>query len=148
MGHCPSGKTTRDGVYNLVLSKDPKGLITKNILQWGLMEYSATSQSWNGSGYEYYLCHGAFSKLDGLNQHLNSPVRKYSSFIWSEMYNTNLHAVDEQALYHCPTKTCGDFKTLGAILQHLESESCGVTRFATVQNTISDVIGHGNLLKF
>lgn len=114
------------------------------------MEYSATSQSWNGSAYECYLCHRAFSKLGGLDQHLNSPVRQYffSSHVLLRWYNTNLQAVDDQALNHCPTKTCGDFKTLGAILQHLESESCGVARFAAVQNTISGVIGHGKLLKF
>lgn len=32
--------------------------------------------TWNGYGYECYLCHRVFHQIHSLSQHLNSPARK------------------------------------------------------------------------
>ncbi|KAI0132015.1 hypothetical protein BJ170DRAFT_227397 [Xylariales sp. AK1849] len=122
----------RDQVYRLVRSKDPTGIIAKNLIGWhGSPTYEADGRSWNGGGYECYLCHQAFSRLSGLNQHLGSPIH-------------------QQALYHCPNRhRCGkEFRSLAAVMNHLESESCGFTRFENVQRGINDMISGNRLIAF
>lgn len=79
------------------------------------VENIATERSWNGYGYECYLCHREFGSLTGLNQHLKSPAH-------------------EQNLYKCPNRACGrEYKLLSGLVQHFESESCGVMKFSVVQ---------------
>ncbi|KAM3503226.1 hypothetical protein MY11210_008798 [Beauveria gryllotalpidicola] len=130
MNACPNATTSRDTIYRYVRSKDPNGLISKQLLEWdGPATYEATERTWNGDGYECYLCHREFNSLHGLNQHLNS-------------------AAHQQALYHCPNRNCHDFKTLAAIINHLESESCGITRFDAVQRGVSQMIERGRLIAF
>jgi len=77
-GSCPRApQLDRDQIYRLVRSKDPRGTISKNLLGWnGSYKYEATGRAWNGDGYECYLCHREFAKLQGLNQHLGSPIRR------------------------------------------------------------------------
>lgn len=79
-GACPQAQgLSRDEMYRFIRRKDPDGLISKKLIGWhGTPSYEATSRAWNGFGYECYLCSRNFSTLAGLNQHLNSPVRKYS----------------------------------------------------------------------
>lgn len=68
---------SRDAVYGIVRIKDPQGFISKRLLGWrGSSRYAASSASWNGDAFECVLCHREFNSLYGLNQHLNSPVRK------------------------------------------------------------------------
>ncbi|KAH8807236.1 hypothetical protein F5884DRAFT_899669 [Xylogone sp. PMI_703] len=133
-GSCPNAAgLTRDTLYKFMRSKDPGGVITKNLIGWhGSTKYEANDRSynWRRQGYECYLCHGLFGKLQGLNQHLNSPIH-------------------QESLYHCPNRGCRkDFKTLAGIINHLESESCGCTRFENVQNSIQGVISGNRLLAF
>ncbi|KAJ3472816.1 hypothetical protein NLG97_g10698 [Lecanicillium saksenae] len=98
MGACPNADTSRDQMYGF----------------WkGLSAYEVTERSWNGVGYECYLCRRVFGSLHGLSQHLNSPAH-------------------QEAIYHCPNPNCRDFTSLAAIINHLESEACGFTRFEVV----------------
>ncbi|KAI5863606.1 hypothetical protein GGS23DRAFT_620380 [Durotheca rogersii] len=121
--HLENGSCTRapqldrDTFYNLVRSKDPNGLISKNLIGWhGSATYEANDLAWNGMAWECYFCHGRFRSRHSLNQHLASPAH-------------------QQALYHCPLRgTCGrEFTTFAGLMNHLESESCGYTRFENVQ---------------
>ncbi|RKU43141.1 hypothetical protein DL546_000856 [Coniochaeta pulveracea] len=72
-----------------------------------------------------------FRTLHGLNQHTNSPIH-------------------QQKLYHCPNRrSCSqDFVCLGAIINHLESEACGFTRFHKVQSQFGAIIDPGRRLTF
>ncbi|KAH6958203.1 hypothetical protein DER45DRAFT_602958 [Fusarium avenaceum] len=47
----------------------------------------------------------------------------------------------QQSLYHCFNGPCRkEFKTLAALINHLESESCRIMRFQQVQTTISTIV--------
>lgn len=73
----------------------------------------ATELSFNGQAYECFLCHREFKKLEGLNQHLVSPVH-------------------EAAIYRCPQQWQGcntEFRTLSGLCQHVEKQRCAVRRF-------------------
>lgn len=119
---CPNASGLgRDGLYRFVRSKDPQGLISKNLIEWtGSSHYEADSGAWNGNGYTCPLCHRQFVSLVGLNQHLNSPIRECSlsrAFCpLCLLLFACLHALsrlDQQDLYHCPNPACrADFKTL------------------------------------
>ncbi|KAF8910192.1 hypothetical protein CPB84DRAFT_1812877 [Gymnopilus junonius] len=77
--------------------------------------YIATSHSWNGLGYECYLCHGVHKTLKALNQHL---------------------------IYICCGPSCGyRCSTLSALFQHIETGKCGVLRFKAVQGAMDSVLG-------
>ncbi|VDC03917.1 unnamed protein product [Peniophora sp. CBMAI 1063] len=76
-----------------------------------------TEMAWNShvSAYECYLCHLRFKSLPGLNQHLASPAHDQNEF-------------------RCPQPTCAkEFKIMSALVQHIESEACGLARFADVR---------------
>ncbi|PHH90137.1 hypothetical protein CDD83_4419 [Cordyceps sp. RAO-2017] len=121
----------RDAMYRFVRRKDPCGLLSKDLVGWdGSDEYRASDRAWNGAAYECYLCHREFALLAGLNQHLNSPRH-------------------QQPLYHCPNQNCCmDFRSLAAIINHLESEACGCTRFDTVQRKIGDLVTGDRMITF
>ncbi|XDG07074.1 hypothetical protein ABKA04_006689 [Annulohypoxylon sp. FPYF3050] len=124
----------RDKVYAAVRAKDPDGILSKKLIGWhGSPTYEATSSAWNANAqlWQCYLCRRGFLNITALNQHLNSPAH-------------------QQALYHCPNRhRCGrDFKTLAAVMNHLESESCGFSRFEAVQNTVSNIVSGDRLLTF
>jgi len=75
----------------------------------------ATERSWNGYAYECYLCSREFAAVNSLNSHIQSPAH-------------------EQDIYRCPKSSCGrTYKVLSGLIQHVESESCGVMRFSQVQ---------------
>ncbi|OTA69524.1 putative zinc finger protein [Hypoxylon sp. EC38] len=132
-GGCPQASfLNRDEVYKVVRAKDPGGIISKKLIGWhGSPTYEATHKAWNGDAYECYMCHREFMSLNSLNQHLSSPAH-------------------QQALYHCPNRmNCGrEFKTLAAIMNHLESESCAYMRFETVRNTLGNIISGDRRLTF
>jgi hypothetical protein len=70
------------------------------------VETTATDRSWNGFAYECPLCRREFTMLNGL-----------------------------QKIYRCPGRGCGrEYKVLSGLVSHVESESCGLMRFATVQS--------------
>ncbi|KAK4153987.1 hypothetical protein C8A00DRAFT_43171 [Chaetomidium leptoderma] len=130
-GCCPRApELDRHEIYRLVHSRDPNATISKHSLQLDTTTYSATERAWNGRYYECYLCHRQFNQLSGLNQHLSSPIH-------------------QEALYHCPNFRCRvEFKTLAAIINHLESETCGAMRFEAVQQQIGNIVSGNRLLRF
>lgn len=145
----------RDEVYKLVRMKDTSGVIAKNLIGWhGSPTYEASDASWNGRGFECYLCHRTFSQLAGLNQHLSSPVRK-SFPILTEIYSRSAadkptSPSDQQALYHCPNRNgCGkEFSSLAGLMNHLESESCNFTRFENVQRSVQEIVSSDRRIAF
>ncbi|TLS20420.1 uncharacterized protein PpBr36_11379 [Pyricularia pennisetigena] len=149
-GTCPNTQNlSRDALYRLVRSRDPQGVISKKLIGWtGEVEYEATVHTWNGSGYECYLCHRVFQKIQSLDQHLKSPVppscgRGDSFGLTAWTWNF----VDQQSYYHCPKVTCrSEFKTLASLISHLESESCGYIRFSNVQNRVKEMMLGGKLI--
>ncbi|KZV70593.1 hypothetical protein PENSPDRAFT_752398 [Peniophora sp. CONT] len=83
-----------------------------------LITYTATDRAWNYdiNAYECYLCHRTFGALNALNTHLNSPA----------------HDRDE---FRCPKPQCGrQFKVISALVQHIESEACGLARFQQIED--------------
>ena len=80
-GACPNTvDMDRVSLYKFIRSKDPNGIISKKLIGWrDEPRYEATNQAWNGCDYECYFCHRLFGQLSSLNQHLQSPVRKYNS---------------------------------------------------------------------
>ncbi|PFH57421.1 hypothetical protein XA68_15099 [Ophiocordyceps unilateralis] len=129
-GSCPDMQGfDRDQMYRFVRSKDPDGIISKKLLGWtGSVQYEATERCFNGDAYECYFCHREFRRLSHLSQHLNSPTH-------------------QSKLYHCPNRSCRqEFKTLAGIVNHFESESCGVTRFDRIQNQMAGYLSGRRLL--
>lgn len=120
----------RQKINQAVQIMDRNNVITKPMVilpGYTNVEEIATARAWNGSGYECYLCRKEFNGLHGLNNHLKSPVH-------------------EQAIYRCPGRGCGrEYKVLSGLVQHVESESWGLMRFATVQsqakNGIQGMVG-------
>lgn len=119
-GACPKAQHfNRETILRMARRCDPNGLITTRQIEWhdeGNVQYAATKSAFNGESWECYLCHRQFRLKRALNQHLNSPVH-------------------QQKAYHCPNRqACSkEFVSLGALFGHLESETCGFTRFANVQ---------------
>lgn len=133
-GSCRNAPSlNRDSIYKFVRSKDPSGLVSKKLIGWegsSQNTYSCTDRAWNGRMWECYLCHRGFGTMHGLNQHLNSPAH-------------------QQNLYHCPNRSCRqDFKTLAAIINHLESEKCGAMRFEQVQRNIHGMVNGNRLIGY
>ncbi|VUC35391.1 unnamed protein product [Clonostachys rosea] len=132
-GACPQAPLDRDSLYRAVRRYDPQGVVSKKLLEWnGSSSYSANDRAWNPyvEAYECYLCNRLFNTLNGLNQHLNSPLH-------------------QQALYHCPNPSCRrDFTTLAATINHLESESCGFMKFRAVQTNVERIVNPNRMLQF
>ena len=85
--------------------------------------YIATGASWNGRGYECYLCHKVHSSLSALNQHLSSPRH-------------------QDKVYICRGPSCGSrFAALSALVQHIESGRCDVSKFKVVHATMDSLLG-------
>ncbi|GKT47751.1 PR domain zinc finger protein 16 [Colletotrichum spaethianum] len=132
-GGCPSAPLDRDKLYEAIRKRDPKGIISKNLLEWhSSPTYNATERAYNtaAEAYECYLCHRLFSALHSLDSHLNSSVHK-------------------QTLYHCPNRSCGrDYKTLAGVINHLESESCNFMRFDSLQRNIERIVDSRRMISF
>lgn len=115
-GTCPSG-ITRQIVNNEIRARDTNHLITGRLLTYpdsnGRADTWATDAAWNGRNFECYFCPREFQNLRNLNQHLQSPVH-------------------EQKIYHCP-HCATKFKLFSGLVQHVESESCGIARFRDVK---------------
>jgi hypothetical protein len=128
-GACTSGLNRKE-INAAIQSLDRNNIITRPMLTmpgYDSFETIATDRAWNGRGYQCYLCSKVFNQLNDLNKHLKSPAH-------------------EQNLYHCPKQSCGrQYKSLSGLVQHVESESCGVMRFTQVQqhgrNGIENMVG-------
>lgn len=131
-GSCPKNPgANRESMFRLLSQHDTRGALTNKLIGWhGDPVYTATERSFNGRCYECPLCHKGFPKLLNLDQHLKSP--KHAS-----------------KLYHCPHGNCNkQFVSLAALVNHLESESCGYVRFEQVQSSVSSFIAGGRMLTF
>ncbi len=137
--HIESGTCTKSGLdrgklNDIVQRMDRKNIITKPLLTmpgWDRTELVATELAWNGRAYQCYLCSGQYASLRALDQHINSGTH-------------------EQNIYHCPKRSCGrEYKSLSGLIQHMESESCGVMRFEQIQKGARSGIGNmvGRMLK-
>lgn len=130
-GGCSSGMT-RSQVDKYVRQFDTNNIITdpSRLLTGGSSSSSsqeitliATERSWNGSAYQCVLCYHPFRTLHALNQHLASPKHK-------------------DKVYICRGAECGlRFNALSGLVQHVESDKCGVGRLRFVQNTMDSVLG-------
>ena len=119
-GSCPQAPNiTRDTLHHAIRSRDRGDFITKPA-ERRLIEWQATAETWNGDGYECYLCHREFNALSSLNQHLTSPAHR-------------------QKIYRCPNhRGCSlEFVSLAGLFNHLESESCGYIRFENVRKSLA-----------
>ncbi|KAI1503082.1 hypothetical protein F5X99DRAFT_133938 [Biscogniauxia marginata] len=132
-GACPNASSlNRDELYKAIRRKDPNGLISKNLIGWnGSPVYEASPNAWNGFAWECYFCHRQYNTRESLNQHLGSPAH-------------------HQKLYHCPNRgICSrEFTSFAALMNHLESESCGYTRFEDVQRSAKDIISGDRRIAF
>ncbi|EEQ29555.1 conserved hypothetical protein [Microsporum canis CBS 113480] len=133
-GSCPKAPNlNRETIIRKIRECDPHGRITNRQIAWHEEEnvrYSATEHAFDGQFWRCYICKACFNNVNGLNNHINSPVHK-------------------QKVYHCPNlkSRCGkEFSTLAALFNHLESESCAVMRFETVQRGVNDMILRGRLI--
>lgn len=148
---CPKAKfMNRDIVYEIVRQKDPSGVISKKLIGWtGSDSYQATARAWNPyeRAYECYLCTRTFGQLSSLNQHLQSPAREFLCSLVVFCLIVLTPCADQQKLYHCP-KCPKEFVSLAAIINHFESESCGYTRFRSVQKGIQGLTDGSRLLAF
>ena len=113
---------------------DPKGIITLKQITWhegtrGTDE--ATDMAFNGSGWECYMCHRAFTTRHPLDQHLNSPAHR-------------------QEACRCPNgQKCGkEFVALAALFNHQESESCAFMRFEKVQTQGGQILSSNRMITF
>ncbi|KAH8820635.1 hypothetical protein F5884DRAFT_744982 [Xylogone sp. PMI_703] len=118
-GTCKSG-LDRHSINNMIRRLDRHNVITQPLLEYNSdsnVQNIATERAYNRytDSYECYLCNGGFRTLASLNSHMRS-------------------AVHEMDLYNCRNGRCGStFKLLSGLVMHIESESCGLMRFATVQ---------------
>ncbi|KAL2075249.1 hypothetical protein VTL71DRAFT_192 [Oculimacula yallundae] len=117
-GSCTRCDLDRHKINDMVQRMDRNNVITRPMLEmpgYNNVQTIATERSWNGRAYECYLCPREFGTLRGLNAHISSPFH-------------------EQSMYRCPGRGCGrNYKLLSGLIQHVESESCGLMRFAQVQ---------------
>ncbi|KDR85839.1 hypothetical protein GALMADRAFT_234944 [Galerina marginata CBS 339.88] len=127
-GACTSG-VNRNLVNRYVRQYDTSNVITDPARMIagsgssGDITYIASERSWNGSGYECYLCHNTYQTLAVLNRHLASPRH-------------------QDRIYICRGPSCSArFNTLSGLVQHIESGRCGVARFKTVQNAMDSLLG-------
>ncbi|PGH08534.1 hypothetical protein GX51_01053 [Blastomyces parvus] len=136
-GACPRApKLNRESILSEIRTRDPHGVITNKQIAWHEEEaevtYLATDRAWNGRAWECYLCHATFKGRNALNSHVNSAVHK-------------------QKVYHCPNAgaKCGrQYSTLGALFNHLESESCSFIRFDNVQRQVGGILQGNRLIGF
>jgi hypothetical protein len=132
-GSCPNAPLDRQQLYRAVRARDPQGVISKNLLECdGDTEYEATERAWSrrDGAYKCYICGRTFARLVSLNQHLSSPVH-------------------QQSLYQCPNRGCSkDFSTLGALINHLESESCQFMSFQAVQDNLKNLVCSNRRIRF
>ena len=129
-GRCTASGLNRHKINHMVHQLDRNNVITRPMITlpgYNNVENIATNRAWNGGAFECYLCTREFNTLNGLNCHIRSPVH-------------------EQNLYRCPKVGCGrEYKLLSGLVQHVESESCGIMRFGMVQaqarNGIQNMVG-------
>ena len=123
-GRCPSG-IDRQKIDNYCRQVDRDHVFTNRQIEWPTSKSyepaAATNNAWNEKRGSFVccICHSGFSHLAALNQHLNSPVH-------------------QQKIYHCP-RCKVRFVALSALVNHLESESCGPFRSNAMAGSLGTV---------
>ncbi|MCJ1242725.1 hypothetical protein MMC14_010734 [Varicellaria rhodocarpa] len=128
-GSCPNARAlNRETIYQAIRQRDRNGIFTNNLLEWHEETWSPNN-AWNGNDFECYICRHVFGTMRGLDQHLKSPTH-------------------QQEIYHCPNKArCRkQFKNLAGMFNHLESESCGFTKFGSVNKSAEDFFTGGSAM--
>ncbi|KAF4612362.1 hypothetical protein D9613_004354 [Agrocybe pediades] len=126
-GSCSSG-VTRQMIDRYIRQKDTNNIITDPSRMIGGssqqdVTYIASERSWNGHGYQCCLCQHEFRSLRALNSHLASPKH-------------------QDKVYICRGPNCNlRFSVVSALVQHIESEKCGVLRFKSVQSAMDSMLG-------
>ncbi|TFK54252.1 hypothetical protein OE88DRAFT_1169310 [Heliocybe sulcata] len=121
-----NSRIKRAHVNAFIRSVDPQHFITKPLIRGPLdtdpiIQYTtATQAAWNGHHYQCYFCTKEFFTLIALNQHLNSPAH-------------------EAKIYNCPHCQV-EFRCFSGLVQHVESEVCGVMRFQRVKQIMAAVV--------
>ncbi|KAL5903099.1 hypothetical protein ACKVV7_011407 [Pyricularia oryzae] len=129
---CPKAKFLNlDTVYAVLRLIDSGGFFTKKLIEpSNPAKKKVVGRAHNEAtdGWDCCLCHKVFRESSHLKQHLSSPAHR-------------------QRTYHCPQRICyTGFKTVGGLVNHIESEICGFCRFEDVQSRARDLIS-GKLLK-
>jgi DNA-directed RNA polymerase subunit RPC12/RpoP len=125
MGGCKvkiTRQQIRQAIDNWESKNNIQGYITKPMIEWhgsNVTDVYATERSFNGRGYECYLCHREFNRLMDLNRHLKSPAHEAKN-------------------YKCP-KCNRSFNVISGLVQHFESESCGFVKFEKVNQIANDL---------
>ncbi|KAL8851902.1 MAG: hypothetical protein Q9221_003225 [Calogaya cf. arnoldii] len=61
-GSCKTAPSfNRENIHRFFRQKDSNGIITDNLLEWRQGETWSTSNAFNGSNYECYVCHRQFA---------------------------------------------------------------------------------------
>ena len=126
LGTCPS-PITREQLNRLLVAPTRTTTSNPNRLLTGPMgRYEpprlavtwATDQSWNGYGYQCFLCNRTSDALVRLDQHLKRPFHGHK-------------------IYRCPKSDCWiGFVTLSGLCQHVEGGSCGVMMFRQARDVM------------
>ncbi|KIP12214.1 hypothetical protein PHLGIDRAFT_124365 [Phlebiopsis gigantea 11061_1 CR5-6] len=120
-GACRSG-VTRHSIDRFAIQADGGGVITDAARLIAHGDGATSGRPRTRGAYECVLCHRAFRTLGALNAHLRSPA----------------HAA---RIYKCPNvfDGCGvQCSTLSGLVQHVESECCGVQRFRRQVDPLMD----------
>ena len=128
-GVCTSG-LNRSTIRKFAIQADRNNVITNPAR---LIRYSgdeeprryATEQSRNQNGdYQCVLCPRTFLSLKSLNAH----------------YASSVH---EASVFRCPNHSAGcrkEFRTLSAVVQHIEDGQCGALRSQYVKDRMGDLM--------
>ncbi|KAJ1712848.1 zinc finger protein [Aspergillus flavus] len=126
-GSCPDANIlNRETIFRIVHERDSQGVITNKQIDWhkeDSSQNSKTTNAFNGSFWECYLCHLEFGSATALGSHLSSPFHK-------------------QTVYHCPNsddKCVKEFTTLAALFNHLESAACSCMGLEKVQKMVESI---------
>ena len=125
-GKCPSG-IDRQKIDQYCRQVDRDHVFTNRLIEYHTLDTyqykpaAATGTAWNvrRGCFGCYLCPRGFPNLTALNQHLNSPVH-------------------QQKIYHCPRCKL-EYVALSALVNHLESETCGPFRFNSMAGSLGTV---------
>jgi hypothetical protein len=96
-------------IPSITISRRLKGPVDA---QFTIIRSFATQGSFNGFGYVCSMCTKSFRTLGSLEMHLNSPAH-------------------DQRQFQCP-KCKKQVKLVSGLIQHIESESCGIAKFKQV----------------
>lgn len=134
-GRCPNARLNRYSLFRGIQERDPNRTITPKHIKTQAattVYYVATEHTFNrrARAYECYICHRHFPGLNGLNNHLNSPIH-------------------QKKFYHCPNRRCGGkFTILAGLMSHLESQSCSFMRFGEVQKQVMKIVDPNRMIEF